>query len=490
MSSPYPGSNRPAEAGTLGGDARDSGGGEDAMADAAELLDSLPVHCPTIGCVVAASNDETTIAAVISALLSQTRVPDVIHVVVTGSSDQTVHTASAFAGPHETVTGLGEQFTEVFVHDIGVTPDGRAGALNYGFALVEGYDYLLSVDGDTVADPHALEHLAAEMESDSRIGGISAIRAIAPARRPGLLARMLLTGQRAQLADRNLSSLLRGRDAPVLTGELSLFSTSALRTVMQAAHQRAPWLHDGDLEDLRLTLQIKDAGYLTRVSALARAGVPAQTTLRAYDAQQVATASGAIELMWPGQRDDITGHPLHPNLRLRLSENIGMLADLTLRIGFVALLAASLSAGALDLSPLWLIPVAVAVLLNLRIALALRDRRPADVLFAALVFPAELFLWVRLGHFLRSWSRFATRSRTGDWAERTEKADRRNGRHWMPWVAVGAVAAGLAGLWLLMSEAARIVALAIAWPVLGILATVRTAFMIFKLLRRHRGYAV
>ncbi|WP_193598131.1 glycosyltransferase family 2 protein [Microbacterium sp. YJN-G] len=475
MSSPYPGSNRAAEAGPL---------------DAADMLDCFPGPCLTIGCVVAASNDEATIAAVISALLSQTRVPDVIHVVVTGSSDRTVPTASAFAGPHETVTDLGEQFTEVFVHDIGLTPDGRAGALNYGFALVEGYDYLLSVDGDTVADPHALEHLVTEARADSRIGGISAIHTITPARRTGQLRRMLHTGQRAQLADRTLGSLLRGRDAPVLGGEFSLFATSALRTVMEATHQSTPWLRDGDLEDARLTLQLKTAGYFTRISALARAGVPAPATLREYDAQQVAAASGAIELMWPGQRGDITGQPRHPNLRQRWSENLGLLADLTLRIGFVTLAVASLSVGALRLSPLWLIPVAVAVLLNLRIALSLGDRRPADVLFAALVFPAELFLWVRLGHFLRSWSRFSTRDRTDGWVQRTETGGRRDSRYWMPWVAVTALIAVLVGLWLLLPPVVRTGVLAVGWPALGILAAVRTAFMIFKLLRRHRGYAV
>ncbi len=128
----------------------------------------------TIGCVIPAYNEEESIAAVIEGLLAQTRVPDVIHVVVNNTSDETVQIASQYAGPHEIVTELGEQFTEVFVHDIGKNPDKKVGALNYGYSLVEGYDYLLGVDGDTVAEnrrgrePRDRDHLATAASAASR----------------------------------------------------------------------------------------------------------------------------------------------------------------------------------------------------------------------------------------------------------------------------------------------------------------------------------
>jgi biofilm PGA synthesis N-glycosyltransferase PgaC len=139
------------------------------------VLDDTSVHRSTIGCVIPAYNEEESIAQVIEALLGQTRVPDVIHVVVNNTSDATVRIASQYAGAHEIVTELGEQFTEVFVHDIGKNPDKKVGALNYGYTLVEGYDYLLGVDGDTVADAKAVEYLESEATSDTRIGGISEI---------------------------------------------------------------------------------------------------------------------------------------------------------------------------------------------------------------------------------------------------------------------------------------------------------------------------
>ncbi len=136
------------------------------------VLDDTSVHRSTIGCIIPAYNEQESIAQVIESLLAQTRVPDVIHVVVNNTSDATVKIASQYAGPHELLTELGEQFTEVFVHDIGKNPDKKVGALNYGYTLVEGYDYLLGVDGDTVADAKAVEYLESEAVSDTRIGGI------------------------------------------------------------------------------------------------------------------------------------------------------------------------------------------------------------------------------------------------------------------------------------------------------------------------------
>ena len=98
------------------------------------------------------------------------------------------------------------------------------------------------------------------------------------------------------------------------------------------------------------------------------------TTIRSLDGQQVKWNYGAIDLMWPGQRGDTKGQPFHPNLRLRWAENLGMATNIFTRIAFVLLLAGALSIHAFVFSPLWLIPPAVAVLLNVRIAMS--DEEP------------------------------------------------------------------------------------------------------------------
>lgn len=453
-------------------------------------IDDLVRFRPTIGCVIPAYNEADSIGAVLESLLAQDRLPDVIHVIVNNSTDDTVSIASRYAGPHTRGEGAEEQFTEVYVHDIGKNPDKKVGALNYGFTLVEGCDYLLGVDGDTTAEPGAVGALEAEIASDSRIGGISAIYSIDDSPFTGIVAPFLIAGQRAQFAAFNMQNMLRGRNMAVLGGQFSIFSTAALRQVMVENHQSTPWVKDSEVEDSLLSLQIKSAGFLTKISAQARADVGGMTTLRALDAQQVKWNFGAIELMWPGQRGDTKGQPFHPNLRLRWFENLSMLVNGFTRIMFVLLLVASLSIGAFVFSPIWLIPPLIAILLNLRIAISMRNRDWKDVVFAATIVPAEVYMWVRLGHFFRAWSKFLSRKQTDNWAAQA-KAERGSGNGYLaPVILAVLIMMALVVGWFLLPVVVQSSILWVGWPILGTITALQTISMFFKLIRRHRGYRV
>lgn len=458
--------------------------------DFGSVFEGTSTQRSTIGCVIPAYNEEESIASVIEGLLSQSRVPDVIHVVVNNTTDATVQIAANYAGPHEITTALGEQFTEVFVHDIGKNPDKKVGALNYGYSLVEGYDYLLGVDGDTIAENDAVENLETEIISDSRIGGISAIYSIDNSSFKGL-ASFLISGQRSQFAAFNLQNLLRGRNMAVLGGQFSIFSTHALREAMEQNHQTTPWVKDSEVEDSLLSLQIKSAGYLTKISPVARADVGGMTTLRGLDAQQVKWTYGAIELMWPGQRGDTKGQPLHPNLRIRWFENFGMLTNLFVRIAFLLLLAGSLSLGAFVFSPLWLIPIGMAVLLNVRMAMTMQSRTRKDILFALLIVPAEVYMWIRLSHFARAWTRFLSKKKVDNWAMQA-KAEKGGGGHghWAPLIVTVAALVALAVIWMLLGPDVQSTILAIGWPIVGVVTVLQTLMMFTKLFRRQHGYKV
>ncbi len=453
------------------------------------VFDTTSTQRSTIGCIIPAYNEEESIAQVIEGLLVQTRVPDVIHVVVNNTTDRTVAVASQYAGPHEITTELGEQFTEVFVHDIGKNPDKKVGALNYGYSLVEGYDYLLGVDGDTIAEIHAVEHLETEIISDSRIGGISAIYSIDNKPFKGI-ASFLISGQRSQFAAFNLQNLLRGRNMAVLGGQFSVFSTHALREVMEQNHQTTPWVKDSEVEDSLLSLQIKSAGYLTKISPIARADVGGMTTLSGLDAQQVKWTYGAIELMWPGQRGDTKGQPFHPNLRIRWFENFGMLTNLFVRLAFILLLAGSLTLNAFVFSPIWLVPIGMAVLLNLRMAMTMASRTRKDILFALLIVPAEVYMWIRLSHFARAWTRFLSKKKVDNWAMQA-KAEKGGGLgHWTPLIVTLAVLVAIAVIWTMLGPVVQSTILWIGWPIVGVVTVLQTLMMFTKLLRRQHGYTV
>ncbi|WP_308287659.1 glycosyltransferase family 2 protein [Cryobacterium sp. 1639] len=455
-----------------------------------EMVEGLPTFRPSIGCIVPAYNEADSIAGVLDSLLAQTRLPDVIHVVVNNTTDDTVKIASEYAGPHEVVTDGVLQFTEVFVHDIGTNPDKKVGALNYGYSLIEGCDFLLGVDGDTTASTNAVEKLEAEIASDTRIGGISAIYSIDDTVIHGLIPSFLISGQRAQFAAFNMQNMLRGRNMAVLGGQFSIFSMKALREVMVDSHQATPWVKDSEVEDSLLSLQIKSAGYLTKISAQARANVGGMTTLRGLDAQQVKWNFGAIELMWPGQRGDTKGQPFHPNLRLRWVENFSMIVNVITRVLFFIMLAASLSISAFVFSPIWLIPPAVALLLNLRTAMSMKNRNGKDIFFAIGFFPAEIYMWVRIGHFMRAWTKFASNKKVDNWAEQA-KAERGSGNAYLVplMVAVGFTAA-LVFIWLQLPIMVQSAILWVGWPILGVTTVIQTLTMFFTLVKRHHGYKV
>jgi biofilm PGA synthesis N-glycosyltransferase PgaC len=453
-----------------------------------DAVDELPTYRPTVGCIIPAYNEAETISGVLDSLLQQTRIPDAIHVIINNSSDESVEVASHYAGPHTRMTPTGEQSTVIYVHDIGKNSDKKVGALNYGYSLVEHMDFLLGVDGDTTPEPDAVEHLVAEIASDDRIGGISAIYSIDDSALDGPMAKFLIAGQRAQFSAFNMQNLLKGRNMAVLGGQFSIFQTQALRDVMKDSHQRTPWVKDSEVEDSLLSLQIKSAGYLTKISSRGRAHVGGMTTLRSLDAQQVKWNFGAIDLMWPGQRGDTKGQPLHPNLRLRWFEHMSMVLNMGTRFGFLLLVAGALSINAFVFSPFWLLPPLAAVLLNVRVASSMAFANRRDYLFALLVAPAEIYMWIRMGHFVRAWLKFFSRQQTDNWAAQA-KAERGKGTAWLyPFVGflLVFVVAGVG--WVQLDIQTQSDLLASAWPALGVVTIMQTAWMLIKGSKRYRGY--
>ncbi|MBS43910.1 MAG: glycosyl transferase [Nocardioides sp.] len=453
-----------------------------------EQLAELPEQRATVGAIIPAYNEAETIGGVLDSLLMQTRLPDVIHVVINNTSDDSVEIAGHYAGPHTRMTPSGEQHTVIYVHDIGKNPDKKVGALNYGYSLVEHMDYLLGVDGDTTPEPDAIEHLVDEITSDDRIGGISAIYSIDDSALDGPIAKFLIAGQRAQFAAFNMQNLLKGRNMAVLGGQFSIFSTQALRQVLEDSHQRTPWVNDSEVEDSLLSLQIKSAGYLTKISARARAHVGGMTTMRSLDAQQVKWNFGAIDLMWPGQRGDTRGQPFHPNLRLRWFEHMSMVINIITRLGFVLLLLGSLSISAFVFQAWWVIPPLAAVLLNWKVARSMEFVNRRDYFFAMLLWPAELYMWIRMGHFVRAWLKFFSRQQTDNWAAQA-KAERGKGIAWTyPFLTLALGLVVGAAVWLQLPVALRSDVLAVGWPILGVVTVLQTAWMFVKILKNQRGY--
>ena len=430
---------------------------------------AMPELRPTVGCIIPAYNEAESIAGVLDSLLMQTRLPDVIHVIVNNTTDDSVEIASHYAGPHTRMTPSGEQQTVIFVHDIGKNPDKKVGALNYGFSLVETMDFLLGVDGDTTPEPNAVETSstrspattgsAASPRSTRSTTARSTDRCQVPHRRP---ARAVLGLQHAEPAPGPQHG---GARRPVL----DLLDAGPARGVMRQppAHPVGQGQRGRGLAalaaDQERRLPHQDQRHGPRPRRRHDHAAP-------LDAQQVKWNYGAIDLMWPGQRGDTKGQPFHPNLRLRWFEHFSMVINIFTRLGFVLLLAGSLSHRRLRLRAAVADPAA-------RRDLAELPGRPvhgvratgATTCSRVLLVPAEIYMWIRMGHFVRAWLKFFSRQQTDNWAAQA-KAERGKGSAYLyPFLAL-VVFLVVGGRDLVAAaHRAAVGPPRVGWPILGVI---------------------
>lgn len=437
-----------------------------------------------IAAILPAYNEEHSIAASIDSLLEQTRVPDAIFVLVNNSTDETYWVAREYQGVHSRSHRDVTTSCTVNVIDLGEVPDKKVGALNFGFALAQEYDYILGVDGDTVLDRRCVQQLADEMISDSRIGGISAIYSFDQTVAKSTLQHFLVRSQRFQFAGFNMDNLLRNRDMAVLGGQCSLLNVAAMKRTMIANRQDTPWVTDSEIEDSLLSLQLKSAGYRTKISAKARAHVGPMTTVRGLDAQQVKWNAGGVELM--------LAKPMHPNLRLRWRENAAMLANLLSRGLFIALVAAAISIHQFAFAPWWMIPPVVSVLLTIRIAVSMKDWRAKDVLYALAFVPGEAYMLLRGFQFAKAWIQVIARTERDNWAAQAKaEAGHGGGRGILAALAgIALVGAAVVWGWLQLATTWQSGLLTLGWTALAVVTILQTLAMLRKLFRRHRGFTV
>jgi len=435
-----------------------------------------------IAAIIPAYNEEAHIARAIASLLEQTRVPDVIHVVVNNSSDNTFWVAKESEGTKIMSYRGVDYATEVIVHDMGANPDKKVGALNYGYSWAAGADLVLGMDADVVAHKRAVEQLEAEILSDSRIGGISAIYSIDASAFHGVGSKWLVAGQNAQFAAFNMANLLRNRQMAVLGGQLSIFRVEAIERVMERFNQQTPYVRDSEVEDSYLSLQIKAVGFQTKISASARAFVGGMPTVRALHSQQLKWVAGTAKLMMQ--------HPFHPNLRLRWFETVSMAFNIASRLGFLALLAASLSSHMYAFNPVWLVPPVVAWMLNIRTTATMKHRTAADWVYSVLFIPAEIYMVLRIIHFVVAWWQVLGKGEHDYWADQARSESGTGGSAGILWPAFSflLVSAFVVFTWLHLQASLQSAILEVAWPMLSVVTVLLTVTMLRKLLQRHRGF--
>lgn len=167
-----------------------------------------------------------------------------------------------------------------------------------------------------------------------------------------------------------------------------------------------------------------------------------------------------------------------------------MFLNALIRVALAFLLPASLIAHQFVWGWIWLTPVALAWILNVRTALRMPDRTGKDVLYAALLIPAEITLWFTIAVTTTAWVQVLSGSRTDAWARQSSAESGKSQGWWKIFavlVVIAAVAFSVAQLWSKATPELQSRVLTVGWTVLSGLTIAQCLVMVRRILRRYHG---
>ncbi len=415
--------------------------------------------------LIPAHDDEATIGRTLEALLTQSRVPDRIVLLADDCTDRTEEIARRFRG--------------VTVMRTVDNTERKVGALNQGWRRWQaGYDVIAGIDADTILAPDCLQQLEDELAQTIRPGGVVARYTYDQSLGSTAMARMLLRMKRPESTSWTMDVLEQDRKTYVLGGQASLFSAEALRRVAELNQTPGPWDATAQVEDMRLTGDLRGMDYQTLVSTTARAHAGPMLTMRSLWAQRRAWDEGMAHLL---ARPSLTTWTLWKQQLSLLSHGVS-------RLLFLVLLTASLTAHQLVWSWIWLTPPIVASILHAQLALRVPEHTVGDVLAGALLIPVEIYLWMRLACTTAAWSSVLAgiRRESGGQARVQPGGSRRPGVA-IAWTGLAVVVTAVVLGWLNSGAVFQARVLTVGWGVLAIIAAAQAASMVLRILRPGRG---
>jgi poly-beta-1,6-N-acetyl-D-glucosamine synthase len=294
---------------------------------------------------------------------------------------------------------------------------------------------ILGMDADSRLAPNALIHLWDGLMSARNIGGVMAKytmrmpkkksliskndphyeEKIASGEYGGPISRWWTHQQKQDMASWLLDLQYHGGSTYVLGGQATLFRPEALQDIVDKNKLDGPWQNDSDVEDMLLTWQLQKANWKTLISPKARCFVDAMRTYHTYRQQRNKWRSGTVELLTNSDIDVKTKH----KGKLWRSQ-IKTFMDLAVRVLFVLLLTISIATDQFYWSWIWIIPIALASLLNIILAIKTPMHRPIDVILAGLLISPEIYLWVNLITFSQVWLEKLSANKKDGWANQYE----------------------------------------------------------------------
>ena len=218
--------------------------------------------------LVPAYNEQNIIERTIDSLMAQTYPFEYVLVIANNCKDDTV-----------TIVQMLQRkrygYERLRLVEMKENPDLKAGALNYGFNLVEDdVEFVFCMDSDTIVQEQMIEvgvHKFTQ-RSEGNTGGVcSAYRALPLKDDATKWERFLWRLQNIEFGLANAWRLEHYKSARVLPGVSVMYRMDALRDVRQLHMEQDPsdatvWATKNRVEDYLLTLELKDLGWKAKSS--------------------------------------------------------------------------------------------------------------------------------------------------------------------------------------------------------------------------------
>lgn len=339
-----------------------------------------------LAAVIAAHNEADTIRASLLSLLTQERRLDRIVVACDNCSDDTVAIVSSVAG--------------VIAFETEDNTAKKPGALNQAWErYCQDVDLVICIDADTILDRAAAGDWEKEFVENPKLGGCSAKFTMLVSDDMSAWERLLVRLQRAEFSKWTDLALRRGRRTSVLAGTACCLRSSTLHAVV--THRKhhgeppGPWTESSMVEDFELTHRLRLLGWEAKVSASVRAYTDAMTSLSSLWAQRMKWQTGTV--------DELLAFGINRRTLFDWWQQVQGLIALCVRMLWVALVVVAVASGRFHLHPIWLLPPLVFLANDVKQAFRIPNCRPADLVVAGLMFPQELFAFMRAGWFMLSW---------------------------------------------------------------------------------------
>ncbi|USN96967.1 MAG: glycosyltransferase family 2 protein [Candidatus Nomurabacteria bacterium] len=388
--------------------------------------DSLAeAECARILAIVPTFEKEDEIDKTVISLLLQTRQIDQIVVVINGPGESDA--------AYNAILPLVREFRDQLIverpeqlngrNEDGSSRGSKVNTLNWmywRYIQMGDFDFVLGIDADIEADKDMVHHLETDLIRRVKAAGVMARYSFKIPSKKNMRGKSLslIQGQRHEFAVTGIKHQLRGYKSDILGGQATLFRAKALRESAQVTDGGAPWDQESLVEDAQLTRTLQKLGYSTATSGKARAWTGLMYTAYAWQRQRRKWQDGHF--------DDMIRDFQPWGDRRRWLDQLALGWNLILRVLFAVVLITSIAINKFEFSPIWFIPVALAIIQSVLVATKVPNRTFREIVRSFLFIPGEIYYMRTLAVWLDSTMVTVVNIRRDGWGnqQRAETAQR------------------------------------------------------------------